>query len=150
MTLVRLSANMKTTSFKDIKVFVVDDDLFYQNLIEQVLIKLGVQEIEKFESGITSLEKIHQKPDIVFLDYSMLHLNGLAFLKKMKTYDPKIYVIMLSAQEDLNIASEALDSGAFEYIQKGVDIEEKLTNVLAKVRHINSLLSGSKFNQKNK
>lgn len=131
-------------ALKDLKVFIIDDDNFCTDVVEKILTKLELTDITKFETGFEGLDNIQQKPDVVLLDYNMDHLNGYEVLKKIKRFDPNIYVVMLSAQEDLNVAVDALKLGAFDYIQKGSDMEEKLGVVLKKVISVNKLLAESK------
>lgn len=131
-------------NINELKIFLVDDDLFYLNLMSQILSKQSITDITKFDSGFKCLDKLDEKPDVIFLDYSMDTLDGYEVLKKIKRYDPNIYVVMVSAQEDIEIAVESLKHGAFDYIQKGNDSEEKVKKVLKKIVKVKKILEQSK------
>lgn len=106
---------MKT---KALKIFVVDDDIFCQQLYVQYLSHLGYTDIEAFSSGIECIENLHKDPQLVFLDYSMDDMNGIEVLKTIRAYDPEIQVIFISGQEDVEVAVDTLHYGAFDYIVK--------------------------------
>ena len=60
----------------------------------------------------------HQRPAIIFLDYTMEEMNGIDVLQSIKTFDDNINVVFISGQERVNIAVDALKYGAFDYIVK--------------------------------
>lgn len=121
---------------KTTKIFLVDDDLFSLNVYRQNLENLGYKDVSLFLNGTICLNNLHQKPTIVFLDHNMDDLNGFEVLKKIKRYDPNIYVVIISAQESMKIAIDALKYGAFDYIIKGDNESEKMKNVLLRIESI--------------
>lgn len=126
------------------KIFLVDDDLFSLNVYHQNLENLGYTDVSLFLNGTICLNNLHQKPTIVFLDYNMDDLNGFEVLKKIKRYNPNIYVVILSAQESLKIAVDALKYGAFDYIIKGDNESEKMKNVLLRIESIQNEIPKAK------
>jgi DNA-binding NtrC family response regulator len=120
------------------KIFLVDDDLFSLNVYRQNLENLGYNDISLFLNGTICLNNLHQKPTIVFLDHNMDDLNGFEVLKKIKRYDPNIYVVIISAQESMKIAIDALKYGAFDYIIKGDNESDKMKNVLLRIESIHN------------
>lgn len=121
---------------KDIKIFLVDDDLFSLNIYRQGLENLGYENISLFLNGSTCLNSLHSKPDIIFLDYNMHGLTGFEVLKKIKRYDSNVFVNIVSAQENMKVAVDALKYGAFDYIIKGDDEIEKMNNVILRIEQI--------------
>lgn len=103
---------------KDIKLFVVDDDVFCLNLYQQFLFKLGYTQVVCYNGGKDCLDNLAQMPDIIFLDYNMEEMNGIAVLQRIKQFDPAISVVFISGQENVEIAVDALKYGAFDYIVK--------------------------------
>jgi DNA-binding NtrC family response regulator len=63
------------------------------------------------------------------LDINLPGLHGLEVLKKIKTMDPKAYVIMITAFDDMQTTVEAIKLGAFEYICKPIDYDELLLSL---------------------
>lgn len=126
---------------KDIKIFLVDDDLFSLNIYRQGLENLGYENISLFLNGPTCLNSLHIKPDIIFLDYNMDGLTGFEVLKKIKRYDSNVFVNIVSAQENMKVAVDALKYGAFDYIIKGDDEIEKMNNVILRIQQIKEEIS---------
>lgn len=118
---------------RNFKIFLVDDDPFYLKIAEKTLEKIGLQNIITFESGVSCVNHLHQNPDVIFLDYNMDIFSGDKVLNKVKRYNPNIFVVMLSAQEDIAIAVNALKYGAVDYIQKGKNEEAKMHDVLERI-----------------
>ncbi len=123
---------METTA----KVFLVDDDLFSLNVYHQNVKNMGYTDVSLFLNGTICLNNLHKKPTIIFLDHNMEDLNGFEVLKKIKRYDPNIYVVIISAQESMKIAVDALKYGAFDYIIKGDNESERMKNVLLRIESI--------------
>jgi DNA-binding NtrC family response regulator len=131
---------------KYIKIFIVDDEVFYLNIFKQHITNLGYQDITIFENGIDCLAALNQQPLVVFLDYKMDIISGYQVLTKIKRIDPNIFVVMISSQEEITPAIETLKHGAFDYIQKGVNEEEKIKDVLDRVLRVRELIIQNKPN----
>lgn len=91
-----------------LKFFIVDDDVFCANLYTQHLKNNNYEDITYFSNGIDCLNNLTQQPDIIFLDHNMDDLTGFEVLKKIKRYDPNIYVIMVSGQENIGTAVDEI------------------------------------------
>jgi len=126
------------------KIFVVDDDPFHLELMQQILQSKGVEEIIRYESGIDCLQEIHQNPYIVFLDHQMDVYSGYETLRKIKRHNPNIFVVMVSAQEEIQTAVDTLKFGAFDYLQKDNHLEEKVGIVLQRIEEVKELLKARK------
>jgi len=122
------------------KIFLVDDDPFFLNIAEQYLNNIGVNDIQSFTNGSDCLSSLDEKPDIIFLDYNMDTLSGIDVLKKIKRFDPNIYVVIISAQEEIKPAVDMLKYGAFDYIQKNTIDQDKLKAILSKIDDMQALL----------
>ena len=131
---------------KQLKIFLVDDDLFYLNTLEQHIRNLGYENVENFTDGTECLKNIKEKPDVVFLDYKMDVLTGYEVLKKIKRFNPDIYIVMLSAQPAIKPAVDSLKLGAFDYIQKGNSEQKNIKLVLERILEVKELLKRSKSN----
>jgi polysaccharide export outer membrane protein len=128
----------------DLKIFLVDDDAFYLNLLKQHLSNLGCEQISVFENGTDCLNQLQDNPDVVFLDYSMDALTGIEVLNKIKRNNPNIFVVMISAQDNIQPAVNSLKQGAFDYIEKGDDDQSKIKDVLQRIIEVKELLDSSK------
>jgi DNA-binding NtrC family response regulator len=90
-------------------------------------------EIETALNGADALGAIvRTRPDVVLLDINMPRMNGVEVLKDIKQIDDSIAVIMVTANEQVALAAEALKSGAFGYVPKPFDFRY-LNHMLATI-----------------
>jgi len=113
--------------------FIVDDDVFRAKMHEQYLLNLNYSNITCFSNGNDCLNNLNQNPDIIFLDHNMDGITGLEVLKKIKRYNPNIYVIMVSSQQNTKIIVDALEYGAYDYITKDHLVYDKMTLIINKI-----------------
>lgn len=119
---------------KDFKIFIVEDDVWYGEVLEYQLKLNPEYSVERFASGKECLDNLHQKPDLVTLDYSLQDMLGIEVLKKIKTEDPEIPVVMISGQEDVSTAVNLLNAGAYDYIVKDEDAKDRIWNVAKNIK----------------
>src|SRR5258705_11452717 len=82
-------------------------------------------EIEEAPNGNAAIEKLHEGFfDVVVSDLKMGGSTGLDVLKTAKTLHPTTAVILMTAFGSVSTAVEAMKAGAFDYVQKPVEIEE--------------------------
>src|SRR5882724_5348973 len=96
-------------------------------------------EIKRFESSKLFFESLHERPDVVTLDYSLPDMDGSEVLKKIREVHPETRVIIISGQEDVATAISLLKNGAFDYIVKDDDTKDRLWNIIMHLREINGL-----------
>lgn len=121
---------------KEFKIFLVDDEPFCLNLYKQYFNNLGYGDVTGFDNGPDCLNYLTRQPDVIFLDYEMDDLTGIEVLKKIKRFNPDIFIVFLSGQENIDTAVNALKFGAFDYIVKGAGDMLKLTRVLGKINEV--------------
>jgi DNA-binding NtrC family response regulator len=126
------------------KVFVVDDDRFHLQLMEQMLKSNGIEDVHLFENGMNCLSNIHQNPGIVFLDQQMDVYSGYETLRKIKRYNPNIFVVMVSGQEEIQTAINTLKHGAFDYLLKDVHLEDNIVAVIRRIDEMKEVLKARK------
>ena len=123
---------------KALNVLLVDDDQSLRNMLSFVLGKEGY-EVEEAQSGSEALKKLKgRKYDLVISDIRMPDLNGIELLKKIKTHDPELPVIMITAYAATHDAIEAMKIGAEDYIMKPFNLEE-LKIIIDKSLHKKSI-----------
>lgn len=119
---------------KPFKIFVVEDDEWYNRLLVHTLGLNPDYEVKTFFNGKDCLENIHELPDVVSLDYRLPDMTGLEILKQIKNEFPDIQVIMISEQGDIDTVVDLLKYGAYDYIVKSKDIKERLLNTVQNIR----------------
>ena len=125
------------------KFFIVDDNIFCANLYEQYLKNLNYSDITYYSNGHDCLDNLQNLPDIIFLDHNMEDMNGFEVLKKIKRINPNIYVVMVSAQENIKTAVDALKFGAFDYIIKDNNVSEKMSIIISNILKVKEQLRKS-------
>ena len=118
----------------NLKIFLVDDDIFCLTLYKQFLNKLGYTAVQSFTSGDDALDNLSERPDIAFLDYNMEGLNGIDVLKKIKEFDPNILVYLISGQANPAIAAISHQEGAVDYIIKSSIDPLKIKGLMDKAK----------------
>ena len=109
-----------------IRIFVVDDDEIYVARLSYYLSLNPEYQVKKFYSAKSLVSSLHEKPDIITLDYSMPDINGDALLSQVKELSPETQVIIISGQEDIKVAIGLFKKGAHDYIVKDADTEQRL------------------------
>jgi len=108
---------------KKIKVFIVDDDdLFLKSLVIQFKAN-PIYEVVTFATGELCVDEIHTNPDLVILDYHLNSIeknamNGLKTLDIIKKINIDIPVIIVSAQDKIEVAVSCIHHKAFDYVVK--------------------------------
>lgn len=118
----------------DFKIFVVEDDLWYSELIQYHLSLNPDVSVETFNTGKDFLQNLDKRPSLVTLDYSLPDITGEEVLKKIKEFDKDIPVVIISGQEDIGTAIKLLKEGAYDYLMKDDDTKDRIWNVIKNLR----------------
>jgi len=119
---------------KPFKIFVVEDDDWYNRLLVHTLGLNPDYEVHNFFNGDDLMANLHESPDVITLDYRLPDMTGLDILKRIKEEYPDIQVIMISEQGDIDTVVDLLKYGAYDYIVKSKDIKERLLNTVQNIR----------------
>jgi DNA-binding NtrC family response regulator len=123
-----------------VKIFVVEDDPAYTKFLKYVLELNPDYEVEFYTSGKDCLANLYKNPAIITLDYSLPDMPGEKVLSQIRSHDPNINVIIVSAQEKIHTAVELLKSGAYDYIPKDHETKDRLLNSIHHARNKTSLI----------
>ena len=115
------------------KVFLVEDDEIFTFLVQTRLSQMTGVTLEAFGLGQAMLDKLDEKPDVIFLDYSLPVMDGLEVLKNVKENSPETRVVMLSGLEWDQVINECLDAGAEAFIQKDSQVAKKVHEKLVEM-----------------
>jgi two-component system, response regulator, stage 0 sporulation protein F len=106
------------------KLLIVDDQFGIRILLSEVFQKAGYETYQA-ANGIQALEIVkEQNPDLVLLDMKIPGMDGLEILKRMKTINKDIRVIIMTAYGELDMIQEAKELGAITHFAKPFDIDE--------------------------
>jgi two-component system, NtrC family, response regulator AtoC len=120
---------------KPFKIFVVEDNEWYNRLLVHTLSLNPDYEIKSFYNGKDFLNCLFELPDIVTLDYRLPDITGLEVLKSIRQENSEVQVILISEQEDIDTVVSLLKLGAYDYITKSNDIKDRLLNTVKNIRN---------------
>jgi two-component system response regulator HydG len=99
-------------------VLIIDDEAGILDTLRILLRNSGFA-VETAQGGKVALEALKTAlPDIVLTDVRMPQVTGIDILEAVKQMDPGTPVILMTAQASLQTAIQAVNQGAFYYIQK--------------------------------
>jgi two-component system, OmpR family, response regulator len=128
------------TEEKKILLFLVDDDALYLKSLEIDFMANTACEIKTFPTGEACLKNLAANPDVIVLDYYLngvnKHaINGLTTLDRIKAANPQIPVIMLSSQDNIDVAVNCMKHQAFDYIVKSETAFLRLQKAITIIFH---------------
>ena len=114
------------------RILVVDDEENARIGLSRLLAKEGFH-VDSVANGFEALNYLReQEVNLIVTDINMPEMNGITFLKELNRSHPRSNVIMITAYGGVESYIEAMNLGAFEYINKPVKIDE-LKSILKKI-----------------
>jgi DNA-binding NtrC family response regulator len=112
-----------------VKVLLVDDEVeFVSALAERLRLRdYDARAVSQAEEALDIVRS--DPPDVVLLDFKMPGMDGIEILKLIKSMHPSVEVIMVTGHGDTQSREEVMNSGAFEYIMKPIDIGELILKI---------------------
>ena len=96
----------------------VDDSPISRKILRKLLPSEGY-EIREASSGLECLAEHHRQPaDLIFLDLTMPGMDGFETLARLKALDPKVKVVVVTADIQTTSQSRCLELGALQVICK--------------------------------
>ena len=121
------------------KIFIVEDDPWYGEILEYHLSLNEDYAITRFETGSQCLANLHKKPDLISIDFSLPDFTGDKLYQKIKDVDETIPVIVISGQEEISVAVKMLKMGVTDYIIKDENTKDMLWNAVINIRKMGNL-----------
>lgn len=108
-------------------VLIVDDDIFVREMIADIFQSVNYL-TETASSGHDALQKLSSDStfDVIVSDMNMPEMNGLELLKEIRKSGRDVPVIILTGNEEISIAIEAMNNGANDYLLKDENIQETI------------------------
>jgi DNA-binding NtrC family response regulator len=117
-------------------IYIIDDEKTITNGITMAL--EGDYRIKSFSRAEPAIEVLQEDgPDLILLDVGLPGMNGIEALRQIKSSNPDILVIMITAYEDIDTVIAAMKLGAYDYVVKplhmdGLDVT--IRNALDSIR----------------
>jgi DNA-binding NtrC family response regulator len=117
-----------------LRILLIDDDYVLRSACENILTEAGYEVVSgrNAEEGLRHLKEGHF--DIAITDYHMPSMNGLEFMRVIRSTSPQTDVIMITGYATIEMAVEAMRYGAFDYIQKPFNPDQLLSTVKSLVQ----------------
>lgn len=111
------------------KILIVDDEPIIRTALREILEyeKYEIEEAEDVKKALEAIEK--QEFKLILSDIKMPEMNGIDFLEELQKRENNIPVIMITGHGDIDTAVEALKKGAFDFLQKPLDMNRLLISV---------------------
>ena len=122
-------------------ILIVDDERSLLDMLEIVLVRSGYQVItaEDERRGLEQFES--EAPDLVLLDLRLGGPGGLDLLKRFKSIDPLVPVIVITAYSTWDNAVQAMRLGAYDFIKKPFEDNDLIREVVARALAQRGMLS---------
>ncbi|MGV8827763.1 MAG: sigma-54-dependent transcriptional regulator [Breznakibacter sp.] len=111
------------------KILVIDDQKSIRNTLKDILEYEG-HEVIVAEDGLDGLDKFNAgKFDVVLTDIKMPNMDGMEVLEKIIATGTDAPVIMISGHGNIDTAVEAIKKGAYDFIEKPLDLNRLLVTI---------------------
>lgn len=108
------------------RILVIDDERSIRNTLKEIL-EYENYEVDTAEDGFEGLELLSQKKyDVAICDIKMPKMDGIEVLDKIMQSYPDTPVVMISGHGDIDTAVGSIKKGAFDFIQKPLDLNRIL------------------------
>lgn len=111
------------------KILVIDDERSIRNTLKDIL-EYEKYSVDLAEDGIKGIEKVKGNSfDIVLCDIKMPGMDGIEVLEQLVQISPDTPVVMISGHGNIDTAVESIKKGAFDYIEKPLDLNRLLITI---------------------
>jgi two-component system, NtrC family, response regulator HydG len=105
-------------------ILIVDDDHAHRIMLRTLIAGWGYS-VDEADDGSTAIDMVREGPyDLILMDIRMIKVSGLDALLKIRTINPAIPIIIMTAYSSVESAVEALKNGAYDYLTKPLDFDE--------------------------
>ena len=111
------------------KLLVIDDERSIRNSLKEILMDEGydVDVAESGSEGCAMAEK--ERYSVIFCDIKMPEMDGMEVLDRLTELGVDAAVVMISGHGDIDTAVECIKKGAFDFIQKPLDLNRILITI---------------------
>ncbi len=106
------------------RILLVDDDRSHLTMLVAMLGSWGY-EVDTADDGAMAVNKVRERAyDVVLTDVRMAEVDGIEALRRIKSFNPYLPVLIMTAYSSVDVAVQALKAGALDYFHKPLDFEE--------------------------
>jgi DNA-binding response OmpR family regulator len=122
-------------------IFIVEDDAAYATALSHALEKKNFLNVRIFSSGEECIVNMGLKPEVILLDYMLGDgkKDGMEVLKTIRKQDHEVQIVFLTAVDELEIATQTMKLGAYDYVVKSEGAIERIRNILRRIKFENHI-----------
>lgn len=125
------------------KVLIIDDERSIRNTLKDIL-EFEKHQVVLAENGKTGIEQAQTSTfDVIFSDIKMPEMDGIEVLSALKEMEIEAPIVMISGHGNIDTAVECIKKGAFDFIEKPIDLN-RLLITLRNALDKNNLVSETK------
>lgn len=118
------TAEIRKMAEHNARILIVDDEKISRTILSSLVKQEGFEALVVHD-GDAALKMISSEvPDILLTDVKMPGMDGMEVLKKAKSLDPDLPVVLITAHAELQEAVQAIKAGAHDYLAKPLDNQE--------------------------
>jgi DNA-binding NtrC family response regulator len=111
------------------KILVIDDERSIRNTLKDIL-EYEKYSVDLAEDGMKGIEKVKGNSfDVILCDIKMPGMDGIEVLEQLVQLSPDTPVVMISGHGNIDTAVESIKKGAFDYIEKPLDLNRLLITI---------------------
>ena len=112
-------------------IVLIDDDFELLELLSSFFRQRGfnVQQFNQAEEALIEIENQRLQAHVVISDLRLPAMSGMEFIKRTKKSNPQLPIILMTGDGNLELAIEAIESGAYDFVLKPLQIPQLLLSV---------------------
>jgi len=111
------------------KILIIDDERSIRNTLKDIL-EFEKHQVSLAENGLKGLETAQNEMfDLIFSDIKMPEMDGIELLTQLKEKEIEAPIVMISGHGNIETAVECIKKGAFDFIEKPIDLNRLLITV---------------------
>ena len=111
------------------KILIIDDERAIRNSLKEILVDEGY-DVDAAENGAQGCQMVDkEKYDVIFCDIKMPEMDGLEVLDRLVGMGVDSAIVMISGHGDINTAVDCIKKGAFDFIEKPLDLNRILITI---------------------
>lgn len=110
---------------------IIDDDIDLLELLTSFFRQRGYS-VSPYEDARIALDDIENNKlnvDVVISDFKLPVMSGLDFIKRIRSFNAVLPIILMTAEGSLELAVEAIDSGAYDFVLKPLHVPQLFISV---------------------
>lgn len=112
-------------------IVLIDDDFELLELLSSFFRQRGfnVQQFIQAEEALIEIENQRLQAHVVISDLRLPEMSGMEFIKRTKRSNPQLPIILMTGDGNLELAIEAIETGAYDFVLKPLQIPQLLLSV---------------------